>query len=81
MGVQKFLAPLTENPNAPNKNGWTPIHKAAMNGYTEIVKILVSLTENPNAPNNDEETPSSVAKNAEIRRILESFMTSAQRTS
>ena len=37
----------------------------------EIVKILAPLTANPNAPNNDGETPSSVAKNDEIRQILD----------
>ena len=27
----------------------TPIHHAAQNGHTEMVKILAPLTENPNA--------------------------------
>ena len=40
-----------DNPNAPNKDGNTPIHEAAKNGHTEIVKILAPLTDNPNAPN------------------------------
>ena len=36
---QKILAPLiTDNPKAPNKDGYTPIYWAAR-GYTEIVKI------------------------------------------
>ena len=42
--VVKILAPLTDNPNAPNDYGWTPIHGAAWNGHTEIVKILATLT-------------------------------------
>ena len=66
------MAPLTVNPNAPSKYGDTPIHGAAREGHTEIVKILANLTDNPNAPNNDGRTPSSVTKNVEIRRILES---------
>ena len=37
----KLLAPLTENPNAPDKCGMTPIHYATYYGHTEIVKILV----------------------------------------
>ena len=49
--IVKILAPLTENPNAPDRNGYTPIICAAHNGHTEIVKILVPLTDNPNAPN------------------------------
>ena len=48
--IVKILAPLTDNPNAPNKYGETPIQWAALMGYTEIVKILVPLTDNPNAP-------------------------------
>ena len=66
------MAPLTVNPNAPDKWGWTPIHRAAENEHTEIVKILAPSTDNPNAPNNDGETPTSIASNAEIRRILKS---------
>ena len=68
--IVKILAPLTDNPNAPNQYGSTPIYWAAHNGHTEIVKFLIPLADNPNTPNNNGKTPSSVAKNAEIRRIL-----------
>ena len=45
-----------------------------MKGHTEIVKILAPLTNNPNASRYyDGKTPIEVAKNEEIRRILESF--------
>ena len=71
--IVKILAPLTDNPNAPDKYGNTPIYEAAYRGYTEIVKILAPLTDNPNAPNKWEQTPSSVAKNSEIQRFLESY--------
>ena len=74
--IVKILAPLTGDPNAPDKDGDTPIHFAAQEGHTEIVKILAPLTDNPNAPNNNGETPSSFAYNAEIKRILKSFNTS-----
>ena len=47
--IVKILAPLTDNPNAPDADGRTPIHKAALNGHTEFVKILAPLTSNPNA--------------------------------
>ena len=72
---------MTDNPNAPDENGKTPIDWAAYNGHTEIVKILAPLTDNPNAPNWLGETPSSVAQNAEIRRILESYNTTKKRKS
>ena len=51
------MAPLIENPNPPNEDGFTPIYWAAKRGHTEIVKILVPLTDTPNAPNNNGETP------------------------
>ena len=43
--IVKILAPLTDNPNAPNIFRDTPISVAALRGHTEIVKILTSLTE------------------------------------
>ena len=36
----KILVPLTDNPNAANEDGETPIYWAARWGHTEIVKIL-----------------------------------------
>ena len=65
MEILKILAPLTDNPNATNTDnpnaqndfGDTPIHRAAVNGHTEIVKIMAPLTDNPNAPNNVGDTP------------------------
>ena len=53
----KILASLIDNPNAPNKNGWTPIHYASLKGHKEIVKILAPLTDNPNVPNGSGWTP------------------------
>ena len=49
MEIVKILVPLTDNPNAPDKDGDTAIHLAAENGHTEIVKILASMLDNPNA--------------------------------
>ena len=63
----------------PDKYGRTPIRMAALNRHTEIVKILTPLSDNPNAPDEDGRTPSSVANNAEIRKILESFNTPGKR--
>ena len=71
--IVKILAPLTDNPNAPDEYGATPIFWAAFYGYIEIVKILVPLTDNPNAPNKHGKTPSSVTNNVEIKRLLESY--------
>ena len=38
--IVKIMAPLTENPNAPDEYGITPIYWAEHNGHSEIVKIL-----------------------------------------
>ena len=41
---------VTENPNAPDNNGWAPIHCAIIKGYTEIVKLMAPNVEKINAP-------------------------------
>ena len=75
----KLLAPLTENPNAPNPtgDGISPIFSAAMRGHTEIVKTLIPLTENPNLPSKGwGKTPFEIATengHTEIAKILEPF--------
>ena len=51
------MAPFTDNPNAPNNDGETPIYWATLRGYSKIVKILAPLTDNPNAPNKNGKTP------------------------
>ena len=65
---------MTDNPNAKDENGKTPIYWAALNGHTEIVKILAPLTDNPNVPNKNGITPINVAKNAKSCRLIESFI-------
>ena len=77
--IVKILASLTDNPNAPDKYGWTPIYCAAGRGHTEIVKILAPLTDNPNTKDNYGKTPVAVAKTKEIKEILKSFKTSRKR--
>ena len=70
------MASLTENPNAPNNDGDTPIWLAAHNGHTEIVKILAPLTENPNAPDVYGHTPmhwATLKGYTEITKILAPF--------
>ena len=61
LDVIKFLAPLTENPNAPDMYGDTPIHEAASFGNLDVIRFLAPLTENPNKPNKNGLTPIDVA--------------------
>ena len=64
---------MTVDPNAPNKNGETPIHQAALTGHTEIIKLLAPLTVNPNAHDKNGGTPiRNAAENGhfEIFKIL-----------
>ena len=73
---------MTDNPNAPDSYGRTPMYWAAKNGHTEIVKILAPLTDNPNAPDNDGWTPiqGAVANgHKKIVKILEFCKTSKKR--
>ena len=71
--IVQILIPLTDNPNAPDEEGATPIHWAAYTQNIEIVEVLGPLTDNPNAPDKYCRTPSSVTKNKEIQRFLESL--------
>ena len=80
--IVKILSPLTDNPNAADEDGETPIYRAACKGHTEIVKILVPLTDNPNAPNKDGDTPIHEAVkqgHTEIVKILKSFTKSSKK--
>ena len=64
------------DPNAPDKDGWTPIHHAANNGQTDIVKVLVNLTDNPNATSSFVSPPNHMAAlngHSEIVKILDTF--------
>ena len=46
LDVIKFLAPLTENPNAPDKHGNTPIDLAIRRGHNEVAQFLQSYIKN-----------------------------------
>ena len=73
-----ILARLTDNPNAPDKDGDTPICKAARSGCTEIIKILAPLSENPNAPDRHEVSPifhATLSRHTEIVKVLAPYST------
>ena len=56
--VLKALNPWTENPNAPNPDGTTPLECAVIRGHPEIVELLrpfASLSLQSSFPNLDME--------------------------
>ena len=80
--VVKILAPLTDNPNTPDEDGWTPLHLIAGKGHTEIFKFFAPLTDNPNPPDNNGHTPYQYARGTgrkEIQKLLQTYETSRKR--
>ena len=70
-GIIQILAPLMPNLNTKDKNGATPILKAAISGSSEIIEILAPLTENPNEPNESGVTPlHAAAANGKLEVII-----------
>ena len=72
--------PSTDNPNAPDNVGLTPIHCAAWNGHVEIVRLLMETTDNPNAPDISGRTPMKLAEHKghqEIVKLLDAHNASS----
>ena len=53
--MMKILIPLTDNINAPNANGFTPIMRA--HSRPEMMKLLAPFSNNPNVPDQEGWTP------------------------
>ena len=47
------MVPLSNDPNAPNPAGYTPIQLAAKKGMVKIVKILAPFSDDPNETDPD----------------------------
>ena len=59
--------------NLPSNDGWSPLHKAAANGHTEIVKLLLAKGAFRNSEYQDGTTPLKLAiknKHTEIIALL-----------
>ena len=48
---------MFDNPNLPDKNGWTTMHHAASRGRLEVVKFLTTLVEDSNFPDKEGHSP------------------------
>lgn len=58
--LEKVKALVKNDPSlvfSKDKDGWTPLHYAALNGRKEIVEFLLASHADVNARDNDEETP------------------------
>ena len=51
-------------------DGWTPLHKAAYEGYREIVELLIAKGANVNAKNKYGTTPLDMANDRETADLL-----------
>ena len=71
--VQKALE-KGANPNTKNKDGWTPLHIAAMDGHVDVVRVLLERGANPRIADNKGLIPLDYAKDSVIRSLLESAM-------
>ncbi|KAG2500637.1 hypothetical protein HYH03_001404 [Edaphochlamys debaryana] len=60
--------------NAPDNNGWTPLHTAAYHGQEEIVRILLANKANVNARNKSDETPLHLAAKWPQDRVVEALL-------
>jgi len=51
----------------------TPLHQAALQGRADVVRRMLKHGANPNAPDYFGKKPADVARNPEVRRVLEEF--------
>ena len=51
------------NVDAQKDDGWTPLHMAAYNNYTEAMALLLTYSAKPNIQNNLDRTPMHIAAN------------------
>lgn len=59
------------NPDATDKDLWTPVHAAACWGHLEVLELLAQYGADLNMENKDGETPTDICEDLEIRERLE----------
>jgi ankyrin repeat protein len=71
--VELVILLLEQNADvvACDRNGNTPLHKAASKGHRDIVEILVEKGSDLRAKNTHGNTPLEVAATPQIRKVLE----------
>lgn len=61
--------------NAPDRNGWTPLHCASRAGYVEVVKLLTESGASPKSETNLGAVPIWFAASEGHHAVLEYLMT------
>lgn len=58
----RLLLLLGLDANAADRDGWTPLHHAAANGYTEVARVLVDAGADRDASTNAGQRPADLAR-------------------
>jgi len=69
----KALLENDAHPDLPDKEGWTPLHKAAVNGHVKAVEALLDAGAKQNLKHKDGATPLMLATekgHREVRAVL-----------
>ena len=74
--VIRVLLPFSNDPNAPDSNGFTAIQRAVQIGQgfvdenSEVIRLLIPYSDNPNAPNPSGWTPIQIAAKNGLSKVV-----------
>ena len=57
MEICKLIIENVDDKNPADRNGMTPLHRAAEYGHLDICKLIIQNVEDKNPPSNDRSTP------------------------
>jgi ankyrin repeat domain-containing protein 11/12 len=74
VGIVKLLLTKGANINMPGLDNDTPLHDAAYNGQTEVVKVLLEHKPDVTARNRKGQVPADVAADKEIKKLITQYV-------